>query len=150
LRVRIGARLGGRDAVERALAEALRMPAALSLEHVGEQRGDGRPGAGQHADDEADEAAAQQELTLSAAARQAATAVSREIDVVRLSTLLAARTDTLASVAAVDGDEVILVAVRKRAGANTVAILEALERELPRLESSLPRGLTLRLVRSEA
>jgi methyl-accepting chemotaxis protein len=51
----------------------------------------------------ADEAAAQQELTLSAAARQAATAVSREIDVVRLSTLLAARTDTLASVAAVDG-----------------------------------------------
>jgi methyl-accepting chemotaxis protein len=51
----------------------------------------------------ADEATSQQELQLAAAARQAATAVSREIDVVRLSTLLAARTDTLAEVAAADG-----------------------------------------------
>ena len=52
----------------------------------------------------ADEATSQQELQLSAAARQAATAVSREIDVVRLSTLLAARTDTLATVAAAEGN----------------------------------------------
>ena len=52
----------------------------------------------------ADEATSQQELQLSAAARQAATAVSREIDVVRLSTLLAARTDTLARVAAAEGN----------------------------------------------
>ncbi|MFN8167536.1 MAG: methyl-accepting chemotaxis protein [Candidatus Nanopelagicales bacterium] len=51
----------------------------------------------------ADEAATQQELQLSAAARQAAAAVSREIDVVRLSALLAARDGALAQVAAQEG-----------------------------------------------
>ena len=50
-----------------------------------------------------DEATSQQELQLSAAARQAAAAVSREIDVVRLSALLAARSEALAAVAAAGG-----------------------------------------------
>lgn len=51
----------------------------------------------------ANEAVAQQELLLSTAARQAAASVAREIDVVRLSALLAARDANLASVAASTG-----------------------------------------------
>ena len=48
-------RFGRRHAVERALAEALRMPAEALLDDIGDEGRDRRPGARQQADEEADE-----------------------------------------------------------------------------------------------
>ena len=89
----------------------------------------------------ADDAATQQELKLSAAARQAATAVSREVDVVRLSALLAARDGGLATVAAEDGRSTTQAVAAARLPMETLAELRPGLVSIARLRAASGREL---------
>jgi HAE1 family hydrophobic/amphiphilic exporter-1 len=54
------------------------------------------------------------------------------------------------SVATVDGDEVVILSVRKQSGANTVAVVEALRERIAEVEESIPPSYRLEIVRDES
>jgi HAE1 family hydrophobic/amphiphilic exporter-1 len=54
------------------------------------------------------------------------------------------------SSASLDGQEVLILAVRKQTGANTVAVVDALRERVAELEKELPAAYTLRIVRDES
>lgn len=54
------------------------------------------------------------------------------------------------SSAVLDGTNIIALAVRKRSGANTVAVVDAVREQVALLQNELPAGVTLRVVRDES
>lgn len=54
------------------------------------------------------------------------------------------------SVATIDGEEVVILAVRKQSGANTVAVVEALRERIAEIEETLPSSYSLQIVRDES
>ena len=54
------------------------------------------------------------------------------------------------SIATVDGKEVVILAVRKQSGANTVAVVEALRERIAEIENSIPPSYRLEIVRDES
>jgi len=54
------------------------------------------------------------------------------------------------SVATVDGNEVVILSVRKQSGANTVAVVEALRERIAEVEESIPPSYRLEIVRDES
>ncbi|MDX1935270.1 MAG: efflux RND transporter permease subunit [Capsulimonadales bacterium] len=54
------------------------------------------------------------------------------------------------SLARVNGEPAILLNVRKQSGENTVAVVDAIEQRLKRIEPTMPEGYETRIVRDEA
>lgn len=54
------------------------------------------------------------------------------------------------SVATINGEEVVVLAVRKQSGANTVAVVEALRERIAEIQETLPPSYSLEIVRDES
>lgn len=54
------------------------------------------------------------------------------------------------SLATVNGQDVVIIAVRKQSGTNTVAVIDGLRRRIAEIQRDLPHGYQLRIVRDES
>ncbi len=54
------------------------------------------------------------------------------------------------SIATVDGEEVVILSIRKQSGANTVAVVQALRERISEIEESIPPSYRLEIVRDES
>jgi len=54
------------------------------------------------------------------------------------------------SIATINGEEVVILAIRKQSGANTVAVVEALRERIAEIEPDLPPSYRLEIVRDES
>jgi HAE1 family hydrophobic/amphiphilic exporter-1 len=54
------------------------------------------------------------------------------------------------SAARIHDRDVVVLSIRKRAGANTVAVVDLLRERVPEIEAALPQGVHLRVVRDES
>ncbi|MBC8068124.1 MAG: efflux RND transporter permease subunit [Deltaproteobacteria bacterium] len=54
------------------------------------------------------------------------------------------------SVATIDGEEVVILSIRKQSGANTVAVVEALRERIAEVEQTIPPAFKLEIVRDES
>lgn len=55
-----------------------------------------------------------------------------------------------ASLATVDGEEVVILSIRKQSGANTVAVVDALRERIAEIQTTLPPAFELEIVRDES
>ncbi|HWB79750.1 MAG TPA: efflux RND transporter permease subunit, partial [Nannocystaceae bacterium] len=54
------------------------------------------------------------------------------------------------SIATVDGEEVVILSIRKQSGANTVAVVESLRERIAEIEKTIPPSYRLEIVRDES
>jgi HAE1 family hydrophobic/amphiphilic exporter-1 len=54
------------------------------------------------------------------------------------------------SLATVDGEEVVMLSIRKQSGANTVAVVEALRERIDEIQATIPPSFSLEIVRDES